>query len=243
MRTLINGQYYQITDDAEIIYIKGKIIRISDDNYGNWGIIYRNKFIALSVFLVDDVVWYFANHEQELKIRELAQEILPARGLKVSDIEWFKTVALSDCDYTEEYVAYYKIKGEERYHSALRQACSEQEIIDLLKIKSIESESQEENYCIKGDNDTTYIGHYSDGFTMYLHIEEDNESNRAEAMGKRGDYVPEDALEIYCYRGWLFYRNSCAGNYKIDYFNGHEYYDTLADMERLIRIAQSRSQS
>lgn len=111
MKTQINGIYYTVTTDIEGVYLNGEIIQITDDGDYNWGIIYKEQFIPLHTFEVDGVTWYFTNDFQEIEIRTFASEILPVRGLELSEIEWFKTSPLGIGKYNDHFEVYYKIKG------------------------------------------------------------------------------------------------------------------------------------
>jgi len=132
MRTLINGTYYPITDDIEVVYIGGELFPITDDGDYNWGIVYEEAFIPLHTFEVDGVIWYFTNDFQEIEIRDFVANVLPARGLLPADLDWLKTTPLGVGRYNDHFEVYYKIRGLESYHSAFQHASSEDRLISLI---------------------------------------------------------------------------------------------------------------
>ncbi|MES2454798.1 MAG: hypothetical protein V4594_04630 [Bacteroidota bacterium] len=133
MKTLINGKFYEITPDTEVVYLNAEVIRITDDGYYNWGIYYHEEFIPLDTFEVDGLRWYFTNDFQEIEIRTFVAELLPARGLKLSDLEWIKTLAYDDGLYNDQYWVYYKLAGQQSFHTATLSATSEQGLIQKLR--------------------------------------------------------------------------------------------------------------
>ncbi|WPU92501.1 hypothetical protein SNE25_24545 [Mucilaginibacter sabulilitoris] len=130
MKTLVEGQYYEITDDTEIVY-EGEIIPISDDGYGNWGFIYNEKFTPLTAFQVDGVNWFFTNDFQEVAIREFVGDVFSSTDLELDEIEWFKTYVAPDDE--SNVVVYYKIRGKESYRSLDHEVNTEQDLMDLFE--------------------------------------------------------------------------------------------------------------
>lgn len=129
MKTLINGQYFQITDDMEVIYLNDTKCDITCDSNDEWGIVYKNNFIALHTFEEHGVILYFTNDIQNIEISTFTAEIIPVKGLELSDVEWFKTAPLQGKGYENEYIVYFKIKGLESYHTTFRCFSSEAELI------------------------------------------------------------------------------------------------------------------
>lgn|GEM_PF-2102650 len=132
MKTLINGIYYQITADTEVVYQNGEIITITDDSDGHWGICFNGEFIPLHTFEVDGVQWYFTNDLQEMEIRNFVSEVLPLKSLDVTKLEWIKTVPLNPGPYNDEFAVYCKLKGTDSYHSVSEHASSEEELLRHL---------------------------------------------------------------------------------------------------------------
>ena len=128
MKTLINKQYFQIAGDMEVIYLSDTKCDITCDIYDEWGIVYQNNFIPLHTFEENGVIWYFTNDFQNLEISTFIAEIIPVKGLELSDVEWFKTSPLGN-GYEHEYIVYFKIKGLESYHTTFGSFSSEAELI------------------------------------------------------------------------------------------------------------------